>query len=502
MLYRSTRNRNYLVPSAEAIKKGVAPDGGLFVPEQIVTVPLVEFNKMLSMSYGQRAIQIFEKFLTDFTDQDLLRCVAKSYYHCKFDHEDIAPVHHLTDKTFILELWHGPTCSFQDMALQIFSPFLKVARKNTNDRNHMVVLAATSGNTGIAALDGFNNFPNTLIYNTSIIVFFPEQEINQVQKLQMANQVGQNIHILAVTGKFEEVQKAVHNVLTDHEIQAHLAGNHISLSLANAVNWGCLLPQIIYYFSAYQDLQHTGKITAGEPVNLVVPTGNFANILAGWYAKQMGLPINKLICASNVNNVLTDFIQTGVYNGTRPLLKTNSPSLDILISSNIERLLFMLDGDESVVNWMSQLKTAGRYQVDSETGNKIKETFWAASADDQETLRTIKEVYGEHRYVIDPHTAVAVNVMKQYRTSTGDTTKSIVASTYSPFKFANSVVEAILGKSAAENKNYNELFQLLSETTGWSIPPGLKNLGKKSLLQHQTIEKEAIKQSINEILSI
>lgn len=495
MLYRSTRGKAIPVSPSAAIKMGIAPDGGLFVPEQQVTVPVNELTEMLPMTYSQRAIHILNKFLTDFTEEELISAVAKAYSRPKFDHPSIAPVHILTNDTFILELWHGPTCAFKDMALQILPQFLQVARNKTDEKNHIVILVATSGDTGKAALEGFKD-----VSNTSIMVFFPDQGVSQVQKLQMVTQEGGNVHVVAVNGNFDDAQNAVKKVFSDQETNQALALNNYVLSSANSINWGRLVPQIVYYFSGYLDLQRAGLIDPGDPVNFVVPTGNFGNILAGYYAKQMGLPVRKLICASNANNVLTEFIDTGVYNRNRPFLKTNSPSMDILISSNLERLLFMLSGETAVCSWMTRLNADGQYTVDAETKNKIKQTFWAACANDQETLATIKAVYEQHNYVLDTHTAVAMHVLNQYRQATGDQTKTVVASTASPFKFAGSVVQAIMGEQAAQGKNEIDLLDLLAETTGWPIPTGLMDLDRKPVRHDQVIDKTEIKQTVQLIL--
>ncbi len=476
MRYISTRGQVAPVTSAEAIKLGIAPDGGLFVPWEGVNLSQDEFALMRSMSYQERAVAILEKFLTDFTVDELKAHVEAAYGPGKFDHPDVAPVRLIHDNVYALELWHGPTCAFKDMALQLLPHLLTASTRKTGEDAHIAVLVATSGDTGKAALEGFRDVPGT-----SIIVFYPAEGVSLVQERQMVTQEGGNVHVVAVEGNFDDAQNGVKNIFQDQGIKEVLEKRKIKFSSANSINWGRLVPQIVYYISAYLDLAKMNGVKTGQPVNVVVPTGNFGNILAAFYAKQMGLPVNKLICAANANNVLTDFIRTGVYDRNRPFMKTISPSMDILISSNLERLLWEIAGrdPEPVRGWMRQLQETGRYQVGFEVLKKIQGTFWSDWANDQETLATIRSTYDACGYLLDTHTAVAVKVYHRYRKETGDDTPTLIASTASPFKFAGSVAEAILGPDVASRHDEFSLLRLLAEKCGLAIPRGLQGLENK-----------------------
>lgn len=497
MQYISTRGNAAAVSAAAAIKQGIAPDGGLYVPTDQITISNTDVEKLTSLSYTERAAFILSHFLTDFSPAEINQCVHAAYSPSKFATSEIAPVKVLNSDTAILELWHGPTCAFKDMALQILPQYLVHALAKTGEEAEVVILVATSGDTGKAALEGFADIPGT-----QIIVFYPEQGVSEVQRLQMTTQEGKNVHVVAVQGNFDDAQSGVKQVFGDVDF-AHLLANHgFRLSSANSINWGRLVPQIIYYFSAYADLLKTGSIKAGEKINFVVPTGNFGNILAGFYAKRMGLPINKLLCAANANNVLTDFIQTGTYNRNREFLKTLSPSMDILISSNLERLLYELTNrqGEQISNWMTQLKTEGSYTVDEATFAKVQEHFWSDFADDTETLKTIEETWQQQQYLLDTHTAVAIRVLQKYRQATGDNTYTVVASTASPFKFNGSVAKAVLGETSVTGKSEFSLLQDLSSHTQWPIPQGLRDLDQKPVLHRRVIEKDKIKDVVKEIL--
>ncbi|AEG60867.1 threonine synthase [Desulforamulus ruminis] len=497
MKYESTRGNSPVLSSAEAIKLGIAPDGGLFVPTSPVTFSPEAIDRMSSLSYGQRATFILKEFLTDYTAEELSQCVEAAYGGSKFDSPEVAPIKKLTGDTSILELWHGPTCAFKDMALQILPRFLVKALEKTGEKTHIVILVATSGDTGKAALEGFADVPGT-----SIVVFFPEQGVSAVQKRQMVTQIGGNVHVVAVRGNFDDAQSGVKQVFGDCALKARFNDRGFNLSSANSINWGRLVPQIVYYFSAYADLVKEGTIKSGEKINFAVPTGNFGNILAGFYARSMGLPIHRLICAANANNVLTDFINTGTYDRNREFLKTLSPSMDILISSNLERLLYLLTDRkaEQINAWMSELKTKGSYTVDAKTRNKVKALFWSGSADDGETLATIKEVWERQNYLLDTHTAVAVNVLEKYRRETGDATYTVVASTASPFKFNGSVAKALLGEETLEGKGEFALLQDLSSYTGWPIPGGLHGLEQRPVLHQKVVNKEQIGDAVQEYL--
>ncbi|HEY5583886.1 MAG TPA: threonine synthase [Ruminiclostridium sp.] len=499
MLYRSTRGNCANISSAEAIKRGLASDGGLFVPEKVIPFDNDQILKMSEMSYQERALNILEGYLDDYTLSELKDCVNKAYTTQKFESESIAPLHKLYDSVNILELWHGPTSAFKDMALQILPHLLVKALQKTGEKGEVVILVATSGDTGKAALEGFKD-----VKGTKIIVFFPSEGVSQIQRMQMITQEGSNVYSIAVNGNFDDAQNGVKRIFTDEDISALLEENGYKFSSANSINWGRLLPQIVYYFSAYADMLKNQEIKIGEKVNFVIPTGNFGNILAAYYALQMGLPINKLICASNDNNVVTDFIISGIYNRNREFKKTLSPSMDILISSNLERLLYLVtnSNSEMVCNWMNKLKNDGSYKVDQDTKKKIQSVFWASYSNDNDTLKTIESVYQETGYVIDTHTAVAVDVYDKYVISTSDVTKAVIVSTASPFKFNESVVKAIAGEEAVAGKSEFELLSVLSEKSGLKIPGPLKELDKKPILHKGVCEPNEMINKVKEVLGI
>ena len=497
MLYESTRGQSGRVSAAEAIKLGLAPDGGLFVPVETVTVSKERLKEMTDLNYQDKAVLILKEFLSDYTEQEVKDCVAQAYTPGRFDSPEITPVRKLDNTLYCLELWHGPTCAFKDMALQILPHLLTRAAAKTGEKSVIVILVATSGDTGKAALEGFKNVPGT-----KIIVFYPEQGVSKIQRLQMVTQEGNNVSVVAVRGNFDDAQNGVKKIFGDIEFNRKLSKENYKLSSANSINWGRLAPQIVYYFSAYLDLAAKGEITLGEKINFVVPTGNFGNILAAYYAREMGLPVHKLICAANANNVLTDFIRTGIYDRGRRFKKTISPSMDILISSNLERLLYHLSdrNHNRVREWMADLNNKGVYRVDQTTHARLKEIFWSDFADDGETLETIRLVYGCCNYVIDTHTAVGVNVYKKYTAATGDGTKTIVASTASPFKFNESVAKAVLREDAVRGKDEFELLEVLSTATGLEVPPGLKDMDKKTVLHQDTTAGDRMMEKVKDIL--
>jgi threonine synthase len=499
MRYESTRGGMKDVESAEAIKMGIASDGGLFVPETPVELSLDEIKQLVGMSYQQRAIAILKHFITDYNDKEIAECVNNAYTIEKFGCREIAPVHKLNENAYILELWHGPTCAFKDMALQILPHLLVKALAKTGEKSTIVILVATSGDTGKAALEGFRD-----VDGTSIIVFFPNNGVSQVQKLQMITQEGGNVHSIAVNGNFDDAQNGVKAIFADSEMLQAIKASNLKFSSANSINWGRLVPQIVYYFSAYADMIRHGEIVAGDKINFVVPTGNFGNILAAYYAMQMGLPVNKLVCASNENNVLTDFIKTGVYNKNREFKKTVSPSMDILISSNLERLLFEVTGHNSelINGWMNKLKNEGVYQVDNNTLTKISRIFWGGYTDEAETLKTIECVKTDFDYVVDTHTAVAIDVYDKYVISTGDLTKTVIVSTASPFKFNDSVAKAIFGEKSIEGKNEFELLEMLAERCALEIPQELKDLDKKEIRHKEVCDKADMKEEVRKILGL
>ena len=499
MEYTSTRDNNLSVSAAYAIKTGLAPDGGLFVPKSFPRVFGEELLELAQLPYAERAVKILEKFLTDFSEAELSDCAYSAYNKEKFETDEIAPLYKLTDGVYFLELWHGPTCAFKDMALQILPHFLKKSVVKTGETKEVVILVATSGDTGKAALEGFKD-----VNGTRIIVFYPEKGVSDIQKRQMITQEGNNVDVAAVNGNFDDAQSGVKKIFGDKEYAQILERNNFMLSSANSINWGRLVPQIVYYFSAYCNLLKCEEIQLGEPVNFVVPTGNFGNILAAYYAKEMGLPIGKLICASNENNVLTDFIRTGVYDKNRPFKTTGSPSMDILISSNLERLLYHVTGcdDAQVADWMKKLAETGRYEVSEAVKAKIQELFYGGFCDDDATEKTIAETSREHGYVMDTHTAVAKCVYDQYCEETGDTTKSVIVSTASPFKFSNRVLEAIAGQEALEGLDEFKMLEALAEKADLTIPAPLAGLKSKAVIFSATCEKTEMYEVVSHMLNL
>ncbi|TEB12636.1 Threonine synthase [Pelotomaculum sp. FP] len=499
MLYESTRGEFRKVSSAEAIKLGIAPDGGLFVPSEIKKISASKLAEMTGLTYQDKAAIILTDYLSDFTEEEIRECVSKGYGHARFDVPEIAPLRQLDSSLHVLELWHGPTSAFKDMALQILPHLMTRAAAKTGEKSTIVILVATSGDTGKAALEGFRDVPGT-----KIIVFYPQEGVSRMQKLQMVTQEGSNVAVVAVQGNFDDAQTGVKSIFGDKQFNLELSRQNYSLSSANSINWGRLVPQIVYYFSAYLDLLARGCIKQDEKINFVVPTGNFGNILAAYYASQMGLPVNRLVCASNANNVLTDFIHTGIYNRDRDFKKTLSPSMDILISSNLERLLYHLCNRDParVRGWMSDLNQKGVYHIDKDTRVGIDRMFWSAYSNDQETLETIRSVYQRYGYLVDTHTAVGLSVYQKYAAATGDVARTVVASTASPFKFNESVARAILGEEDVKGKDEFELLQALGETSGMAIPGGLRGLDQKPVLFRETAAKEQMKAFVRKILSV
>lgn len=499
MQYQSTRNKTIIVSSAEAIKQGLSSEGGLFVPERIPMVTKDEIAALAEKTYCERAFFILSKYLTDFTDEELEKCINGAYTKEKFGTETIAPVYKLNGSTYFLELWHGPTCAFKDMALQILPHFLTTAMKKTNETDEVVILVATSGDTGKAALEGFKD-----VEGTRIIVFFPNNGVSEIQKLQMITQEGNNVGVVAVNGNFDDAQNGVKAIFTDDEYKAELEKAKFKLSSANSINWGRLVPQIVYYFSAYADMLKGEEIKVGEEINVVVPTGNFGNILAAYYAKKMGLPIAKLICASNENNVLTDFINTGVYDKNRQFHVTISPSMDILISSNLERFLFDLSGgqDSKIAELMEELKTNGKYEIPEAMKNEMKLLLWAGCANDDETMQTIKKCKEEYDYCMDTHTAVGKTVYDKYVIATDDHTKTVIASTASPFKFNQSVLIALNGYPSVAGKDEFTLLEMLKEKSGLNIPASLSELKTKPRVFDLVCEKDQMQQIVSDFLQL
>ncbi len=485
MNYKSTRDSSLNVTSAQAIAQGISADGGLFIPESIPQITMEELKALAGMSYKERANAVFAKFLTDFTPDEIEYCTSGAYNTQNFDTENIAELTPAFGNANILELWHGPTCAFKDMALQILPYLLTTSLKKNGEDKKVVILVATSGDTGKAALEGFKDVPGT-----EIMVFYPDHGVSSMQKRQMATQEGSNVGVCAIEGNFDDCQNGVKMIFTDNTVKEKLAKNGKMFSSANSINWGRLAPQIIYYVSAYVEMAKRGEITFGDTVNVVVPTGNFGNILAAYYAKNMGVPIGKLICASNINKVLTDFIETGVYDRNRDFYATVSPSMDILISSNLERLLYILTGgdDAQIRDWFGKLAKDGKYEVTDEIKAKLQADFVGGFCDDADTKKTIHDFKAQYGYTCDTHTAVAVKVYLDYIAKTGDTTKTIIASTASPYKFSASVLEAIEGAQSAADE-YEQVAHL-AEVSGLPIPQSLAALKDKPVRFSEVIEKQ------------
>ncbi|MBE7055506.1 MAG: threonine synthase [Ruminococcaceae bacterium] len=497
MNYKSTRDNSISVKSSEAIAKGLSAEGGLFVPDSIPVISQTNIKYMADMSYCERAKEILGRFLTDFTEDELDKCITSAYTKEKFETNSIAPVYKLNNSQYILELWHGPTCAFKDMALQILPHLLTTSVKKLGLDRETVILVATSGDTGKAALEGFKD-----VDGTKIIVFFPDEGVSSIQRLQMCTQEGDNVFVSAVNGNFDDAQNGVKAIFTDKEYEKELLADKKALSSANSINWGRLVPQIVYYFSAYCDMVKAEEIQCGDEVNICVPTGNFGNILAAYYAKCMGLPVKKLICASNKNNVLTDFINTGVYDRNRDFFVTTSPSMDILISSNLERLLYMISGGRAdvVSAYMAELKEKGTYTVSDDIKKEIGENFYGGCADDEKCAETIKETYDKFSYVTDTHTSVAVSVHNEYMKNTGDDTKTIIASTASPFKFNGAVLSALDKDTQTAELDEFRLLEKLAKDYELRVPSSLAGLEEKEVRFEVVCDKNQMKAVINEFL--
>jgi threonine synthase len=500
MNYISTRGSITEATSAEAIRMGIAPDGGLFTPETIPTITPKKLEIMVDYNYQELATYILFSYLTDYKAGRLLQMVEAAYsYPAKFAHPKVTPVVKLRDGQYILELWHGPTCAFKDVALQLLPYLMTEASQLANDSTELVILVATSGDTGKAALEGFRDVPGT-----RIIVFFPDQGVSEIQRLQMVTQEGKNTHVVSVQGNFDDAQNGVKQIFGDPAVADKLKANRMAFTSANSINWGRLAPQIVYYFFGYCELCRQGSIKLGEEINITVPTGNFGNILAAYFAKRMGLPVKKLICASNSNDVLTDFIKTGIYDRNRQFHTTISPSMDILISSNLERLLFYLaDSNPALVSdWMSQLKTTGRYQVGETIRAKVNDEFYGGFATEPETMNLIKQVFEETGMVLDTHTAVGVVVYERYLRESGDGTPNLTASTASPFKFNSSVLKAISGEKSIAGCGEFALLEQLNQLSGLQIPESLKALDRKPVLHKKVCRKDEMGRIVEGILGV
>ena len=494
MQYTSTRDSSLRFTASQAIVQGLSREGGLFLPESIPQLTAADLQELAAMTYQQRAVKVMKLYLDEFSEEELAEYASKAYaVPEKFDDPAVAPIHSTHHKTHILELWHGPTCAFKDMALQMLPYLLTASLKKTGEEKTVCILVATSGDTGKAALEGFRD-----VDHTKILVFYPKDGVSEIQELQMVTQEGQNVGVSAVIGNFDDAQTGVKRIFSDEALRKELEGKGYFLSSANSINWGRVLPQIVYYVSAYVELLAKGQIENGQKINVCVPTGNFGNILAGYYAKRMGVPIDKLICASNANNVLTDFIRTGVYDRNRPFYNTLSPSMDILISSNLERLLYLLSGsDAEVRGYMEQLSTTGRYEVSPAIREAVAETFCCGYCSDERTLNTIGKVFEHGHYLMDTHTAVAYTVLMDYRAATGVSTPSVVVSTASPFKFCNSVLTA-LGQN--DHAAGTAVIDQLTEKTGLAAPAPLAGLKGKRVRFTGVTEKEAMTDVVRAML--
>ena len=476
LLYSSTRNGEEKVTASKAILKGLADDGGLFVPESIPKLD-VTIEELAKMSYQETAYAVMKLFFTDFTEEELKNCINKAY-DSKFDTEEIAPLVE-ADGAYYLELFHGATIAFKDMALSILPHLLTTAAKKNQVNNEIVILTATSGDTGKAALAGFAD-----VEGTKIVVFYPKDGVSKIQELQMTTQTGANTHVIAIDGNFDDAQTDVKRMFNDVDLREKLLAHHTQFSSANSMNVGRLVPQVVYYVYAYAQLVKAGHIQNGDKVNFTVPTGNFGNILAAYYARQIGVPVGKLICASNENNVLTDFFATGTYDKKRDFKVTTSPSMDILVSSNLERLIFHLLGNDSTKTkeLMDALVTKGEYTL-ADADKDILDLFAAGFATEDETAAEIKRVYDEDKYIEDPHTAVASAVYEAYVQKTDDHTPTVIASTASPYKFPRVAVSAVTGKDSGDDfKAVEDLHQL----SGVAIPAAVDGL-EHAEVRHKTV---------------
>lgn len=492
MSFFSTRG-GACATASQAILQGLADDGGLYVPAMFPPLTMKKIAELSGMTYQQRAVSILKLYLEDFSLQELNQAIAQAYDPAKFDDARIAPVRRLDEQTHVLELFHGPTLAFKDMALQLLPHLTTLSARKNGEQREVSILVATSGDTGKAALEGFRDVPGT-----SCTVFYPTDGVSDVQKLQMTTTQGSNTHVIALNGNFDDAQTGVKQLFASHDFAAQMNARGRVLSSANSINFGRLAPQIVYYFSAYADLLHAGAIQPGDPVNFVVPTGNFGNILAAYYARQMGLPVGKLICASNRNNVLTDFFSTGVYNARRVFHKTTSPSMDILISSNLERLLFELadrDG-ETVAQWMQQLKADSTYRVDEQQLRWLQGLFAAGYADDAQCAEEIRTCFRQQGYLMDTHTAVASRVLRDYRTATGDQTVTVIVSTASPYKFAGDVLSALVEEDAATLGDAFACCDRLSQLSDLPVPAQVTALRTLPIRHTARCDKDGMADSV------
>lgn len=493
LLYKSTRDAEKTVTASQAILKGLADDGGLFVPVSIPKLP-VSLGELKEMTYQEIAYTVMKEFLTDFTEEELKSCIAKAY-DSKFDTEEIAPLAKVED-AYYLELFHGATIAFKDMALSILPHLLTTSAKKNQVKNEIVILTATSGDTGKAALAGFAD-----VEGTKIIVFYPKNGVSRVQKLQMVTQKGDNTSVVAIHGNFDNAQSGVKAMFENKELEKELNEAGYQFSSANSINIGRLVPQVVYYVYAYAKLLQNEEIAEDEEINVVVPTGNFGNILAAYYAKNMGIPIAKLICASNENKVLYDFFQTGTYDRNREFVLTTSPSMDILISSNLERLIYKISGEDARkdTDLMTELKTKGSYAITGEMKANLAD-FAAGYATEEQVAKTIHDIYEDTGYVMDTHTAVAATVYKAYREDSKDDRKTVIASTASPYKFAGSVMSAIDPKYKGQDDF--KLIEELQKVSGTELPNAIKEIMNAEIRHNTECDVDQMEQTVKNILSV
>lgn len=490
MNYYSTRSCRESVTSSEAILKGLAEDGGLFIPEKI---PKVDLVKLENKNYVELAQEILNEYLTDFDSETITKIVKKAYW-TEFSHQNIVSLEKVDSINF-LELYHGPTLAFKDMALSILPHLMTQAKKINSIKKDIVILTATSGDTGKAALNGFKD-----IEGIKIIVFYPNNGVSEIQKLQMVTQKGDNTFVVAINGNFDDAQKAVKKAFLNDELIKVLKNNNYVFSSANSINIGRLIPQIIYYFYGYLQMVKNKDIKIYEEINIVVPTGNFGNILAAYYAKEMGLPVGKLICASNENNILTDFINTGIYDTKRDFVKTISPSMDILISSNLERFIFEVSGRDTdyMEKLMFDLKETGKFDIGKENHEKVKKIMWGDYCSEGETYSAIKECYINNDYLLDPHTAVAYNVALKYKNTANDDKQILLASTASPYKFSLAILKAIMDLEG--NISVSESNKEISKLFGRKIPDSLVNIENMKVIHNRECDVDQIEDVIMDIL--
>lgn len=497
MKYISTRGNYQPVEAAQAIRLGMVPAGGLFVPEKVPIFSQDTIYNMKDNTYQEIALMVLEEFLSDYQESELEDCIRKAYNEKNFTSDGMAPVLNLNDNIYIMELWHGPTAAFKDMALQLMPHLLLKALQKAEFTKEVVILVATSGDTGKAALEGFKDIPGI-----RIIVFYPAKGVSKIQEAQMTTTTGSNTYVVAVEGNFDDCQNSVKEIFADRDFNSLISRQGYQFSSANSINWGRLVPQIIYYFAAYASLLRDDVIIKGQKIDITVPTGNFGNILAAYYAYRMGLPIHKFVCASNDNKILTDFLRTGEYNLERDFIKTISPSMDILISSNLERFLFEITGHntDKINKWYDDLKNKGCFKIDDHTRKKIAGIFVGEYASETETKNTIKKVFRDYNYLVDTHTAVGIRVYQKYRQNLAEDIPVIIDSTANPYKFSKAVLDSL--ETGISTVNEFAILDTLNKISGQDIHRALKDLNKQEIKHHRNCNTSKIRKEIKDILNI